>query len=344
MNRFGEKLRQLRQHHHVTLKQLARELGYTTHSYISEIESGQKIPTAQFVLNLSRLFHISTDDLLIDELELRLTNSIYDKREIVKMRELPFVDRPPTMHEVEKFRLILSTYQDGTGMLKDKVGTLPGWRDFERSVAAAFGGKALETKGIYDVVIANPDHASQYGVSCKMRGTLGEVERKGRVSIEVSNASGEFWDAVKAAGLTQESYHEAPDIVGRILIELVEGWHNSVGLGNGGKIDNSRSFFLTLQWHRTTGRYQLFQYPIDLPEPTSLKWEVTSRRLVAYDQEGVLFEWYGLSGGQFKYYPLVKNALWQSEQFNLESLPTDLELGLQHKAKIYFPEKWARVG
>ncbi len=44
-------------------------------------------------------------------------------------------------------RLILSTYQDGTGMLKNKknpmkVKTLPGWRDFERAVAIAFDGEA----------------------------------------------------------------------------------------------------------------------------------------------------------------------------------------------------------
>jgi hypothetical protein len=68
---------------------------------------------------------------------------------------LPFVDRVPTAEEIERFRLILSTYQDGTGMLKAKDDTLPGWRDFERSVAAAFGGMALETKGIYKVSICH---------------------------------------------------------------------------------------------------------------------------------------------------------------------------------------------
>jgi hypothetical protein len=254
---------------------------------------------------------------------------------------LPFVDKAPTNEEIERFRLILSTYQDGTGMLKD--GRLPGWRDFERSVAAAFGGTALETKGIYDVVLTDSRTATLYGISCKMRKTLKEVDRKGRVTIELSNASGEFWDSVKNEGLTQEDYHEQADAVGAILIDSVEGWHRSVGLESGGYIDNSKSFYLSLQWNSTTGDYQLFQYAIDLPDAKKLKWEVLSRRLIGYDQYGVLFEWYGLSGGQFKYYPLADATIWQSPRFRLEPLPTNLEYGLLRKAQAYFPEKWAQA-
>ncbi len=75
MECFGEKLHALRKHHHVTLQWLARKLGYSTHSYISEIEKGQKMPTAQFVLKVSRLFQVSTDMLMKDEIELDLENS-----------------------------------------------------------------------------------------------------------------------------------------------------------------------------------------------------------------------------------------------------------------------------
>lgn len=64
---------------------------------------------------------------------------------------IPFVDRDPTQTEVEKLRLILSTYQDGTGQQVVRNGrTLPGWRDFERTVAAAFGGEPQESKFIKD--------------------------------------------------------------------------------------------------------------------------------------------------------------------------------------------------
>ncbi|MEW6739449.1 MAG: hypothetical protein ACOYU2_00250 [Nitrospirota bacterium] len=69
--------------------------------------------------------------------------------------QLALVDRPPTT--VEKFRLLLSTYQDGSGMLAQKQGrTLPGWRDFERAVAVAFNGESQENKFIFDVLLTDP--------------------------------------------------------------------------------------------------------------------------------------------------------------------------------------------
>ncbi len=70
MERFGEKLRTLRKQHNLTLKQVARELGYVAHSHISQIESGKKRPTAEFVLRASQFFNVSTDCLLKDEMEL----------------------------------------------------------------------------------------------------------------------------------------------------------------------------------------------------------------------------------------------------------------------------------
>jgi len=70
MQRFGEKLRTLRTQRGLTLKELALRLGLSAHGYISELESGKKKPTAEFVLNVARLFDVSTDQLLKDELDL----------------------------------------------------------------------------------------------------------------------------------------------------------------------------------------------------------------------------------------------------------------------------------
>lgn len=78
MDRFGEKLHALRAHNGMTLAQLSKELGYTTHSYISELEAGRKIPTAIFVLKAARLFNVSTDELLKDEIELNFEDKIED--------------------------------------------------------------------------------------------------------------------------------------------------------------------------------------------------------------------------------------------------------------------------
>ena len=69
MERFGEKLRLLRTSSNMTLNELSSQLGYRTHSYLSEIESGLKVPTAALILKIADLFHVTTDQLMRDELE-----------------------------------------------------------------------------------------------------------------------------------------------------------------------------------------------------------------------------------------------------------------------------------
>lgn len=248
---------------------------------------------------------------------------------------LPFVDRPPMLAEVEMLRLILSTYQDGSGMLITGNGSLPGWRDFERAVAAAFSGKALESKWIYDVLLQ--ESGSRYGISCKMRETLSTTLKSGRVTMELSNASGAFWDVIKTKGLTQENYHTQADVVGATLLDVVESWYADTA------IDNQKSFYLVLQWDRKKGLYQLFQFSLNLPDPQELIWQVTGRRLIGRDSTGILFEWYGFSGGQLKYYPRIESALWHSPVFSLEPLPNNLESGLLYKAASYFPLQWRKT-
>lgn len=81
MQRFGEKLRSLRTQRGLSLKELAQCLGYATHSYLSELEAGQKLPTVKFVLSVSRMFEVSTDQLLKDELELNILNTGANRKE-----------------------------------------------------------------------------------------------------------------------------------------------------------------------------------------------------------------------------------------------------------------------
>jgi hypothetical protein len=186
------------------------------------------------------------------------------------MVSLPFVDRQPTSREVTKLRLILSTYQDGTGMLASEGKTLPGWRDFERAVALAFGGEAQESKAVFDVLLSRTDRPGvKYGLSCKMRGELNKIARTGRVSLELSNSSGQFWDYLKTKGITQSNYRNEPLEVGRSLIEIVEGWHYAVSIERGGNVDLSESSYLVLSWNKA-GLYQLHQFSLSLPDANSL--------------------------------------------------------------------------
>lgn len=54
----------------MTLMDLARELGYSTHAYLSEIEQGKKRPTVEFAVKASIYFAVSLDVLLRDDFDL----------------------------------------------------------------------------------------------------------------------------------------------------------------------------------------------------------------------------------------------------------------------------------
>ncbi len=258
---------------------------------------------------------------------------------------LPLVDRVPTTNEIERLRLILSTYQDGSGMLnrqhENEPDTLPGWRDFERATALAFDGLAIESKWLYDVIL-KAKNRPLYGIDCKMRSLLNHVAKKGIVSIEVSNALSDFWNSIKAKGLSEETYQTKPAISGKAILDLIESWHKNEDINNGGTVDTDKSYYFVLQWHRKSLSYQLFQYPARLPNPDLLQWVVEGSVLRGYDDGNKLIEWYGFSGGQLKYYPRMTDALWHSPIFSLEPLPETVLSGTR-KAEMYFPKLWAKT-
>ena len=49
---------------------LAQALGYASISQISQLETGKRKPTAELVIKVATLFHVTTDVLLRDDLEL----------------------------------------------------------------------------------------------------------------------------------------------------------------------------------------------------------------------------------------------------------------------------------
>ncbi len=250
------------------------------------------------------------------------------------MREFNLIISP-TNEQFEKLRLILSTYQDGSG--QNDEGYSPGWRDFERAVAATFEGRALESKYVFDVIVPPKDGSSSYGISCKMRGeleytidkTIKDQVKKGRVSMELANSAKKFWGRLKDRGIDETIYKKKPTESGITLVEHIKSLHDAVSIENGGIVDLSKSSYLVLQWGKNNW-YQLFQFPVYLPDPRTLFWhypiktqkdgtEIQAVGLVGKDEYGTIFQWYGDSGGQLKYYPLVKNALWKSPRFQLET-------------------------
>lgn len=365
MENFGQKLKALRYEKKLTLKELANLLGYDSHSYISELESGKKSPSIEIVIALSNFFRVTTDQLLKDEMSIR-GNTLVEKTVVDhRQGDLPFVDRLPTDKEVEKLRLLLSTYQDGSGGIKvgskknKKISSLPNFRDFERCVATAFGGEATETKEIFDVIL-KADDKTRYGISCKMKGDdawknlTDTPEKYGYIHIELSNAAGAFKDALSRQNITLDNYtnHSNPYQAGRAVINLVKKWHRLESKANGGSIDLSKSFFLSMIYDTSSTRCSLFLLPLKLPNPRFLEWycpmkkkngsEVKCNRIQGDLSGFKVFDYYGNSGGQLKYYYLLSWPVLWSVSFTLEEIPSHLltKDSASRKAEIYFEEFW----
>ncbi len=60
---LAERLRELRESHHLTQKQLAQDMGITRAS-VNAWEMGISLPTVSKLVDLAQRFHISTDYLL----------------------------------------------------------------------------------------------------------------------------------------------------------------------------------------------------------------------------------------------------------------------------------------
>lgn len=268
---------------------------------------------------------------------------------------LALVDRDPTSDEFEAFRLVLSVYQDGSGGQQhhstDEL-TLPGWRDFERAVAFVFGGKAprgKEGKNVFDIWIPDPDRPSvNFGLSCKMRREWDKLQKTHRVTMELSNSAKKFWQRLSHQGITTANYTSHPSEVGDALITMVKEWHQAESVTNpGGTVDLGKSSYLVLSWSRA-GTYQLHRFRLELPDPSTLRWyfpiNPKTGKVAAHlngdtPLGGRLFEWYGESGGQLKYYPLERDAVWMSSPFRLEPLPpSQVQYGLYLRATTYFPQ------
>ncbi|MGZ9226354.1 MAG: hypothetical protein ACXW4M_12450, partial [Anaerolineales bacterium] len=111
-----------------------------------------------------------------------------------------------------------------------------------------------------------------FGLSCKMRRTLNDTKRTGRVTLELSNSSGTFWELLRQISIDQQNYKGKPIEVAQALLAQEYEWHKGVGLEREGAIDLSRSFYLALSWN-TKGEYQLFKFSLDLPDPLRLTWD-----------------------------------------------------------------------
>jgi len=70
MPTFGEKLRTLRKQRGLTLRELAEALGFATHGYLGDLESGRRKPSLELALKIADSFGVPVEQLARDELDL----------------------------------------------------------------------------------------------------------------------------------------------------------------------------------------------------------------------------------------------------------------------------------
>jgi hypothetical protein len=247
--------------------------------------------------------------------------------------EYAYRDRPLTELEVEVLRLVLSTFRDGSGQNVRDTGTMPGFRDYERSLAAVLNGSAPENKGIFDVIV--PADPMSFGVSCKMS----RVQPAANCCsfMELSNSAAKFRNHL--LGL-QINWATDPTLAGPALIDLVVSWHAATAA----VVDLARSKYSVLSHNANWTLFQILCFPLDLKLANpigDIEWIVEGASLNGYiDDVGRrhrLWQVYMNSGGQMKYYPLLSWAEWSTRSFDLTSPPQE---SLIDKAQGYFPDLW----
>src|SRR4051812_30883777 len=104
------------------------------------------------------------------------------------MSSYAFRDRPPTAQELERLRLVLSVFRDGSGNTQMPDGSKRAdWRQVERAIAEVFGGVTAESKAVFDIDFPTDD-ALPYGASVKT-----SLRRKDdRVLMEMANSPALF--------------------------------------------------------------------------------------------------------------------------------------------------------
>ncbi len=246
-------------------------------------------------------------------------------------------DRPLSPVELEVLRLVLSTYRDGTGQVLRPGGrTMPGFRDYERALAAVLKARAPENRGVFDVIVETD--SLPFGISCKMSAMQPPANRSS--FMELSNSLALF----RRHLLSQQiNWATEPMLAGPAIVDLVSSWHAALST----TIDLNSSRYGVLAHNASWTSFQLLAFPMDLRLANPIgevEWLEEGSSLNGYiDDNGRrhrLWQCYMNSGGQLKYYPLLRWATWVTSTFALEAPPLSSPI---EKARAYFSEIWPRT-
>lgn len=256
----------------------------------------------------------------------------------------PLRDRHPTNAELERLRLVLATFKDGSGNLRMPDGTYrPDWRQVERAFAEVFDGQAAESKALFDVDIVPNGGGKPYGLSIKT--SLRKAD--GRVLLELNNSPAKMLAAALEAGLAHEvggrtEWTCQPPEMGALVVNTVKVWHEAARLSH----DLEGSSYVVMTHDRLKNDYEVLRFNLDLGDPDDLTWAergkaITGTEVMPDGTERVRWEFYATSGGQLKWYPEATAATWQSGIFCLPDASNTSTL--LDKAEEMFGSAWPRL-
>ena len=254
----------------------------------------------------------------------------------------PFLSADPTADQLRALVKYLSTFRDGSGNIREddpETSTRADSRQIERSLAELFGVKPPESKSYYDfaveinkgggVVISAASVKSKELERLRDFGDS-KARKKLRAYLEIANASAKDWRLCQQMGLSEDHFrqHKHPAEFGEAILQrqsneraLAEAKIQQQRRHSAHRVvDQKASVFLSVMYSPMDKEHQrdylVSSFPIVLPGPVS--WEFRSKALVGLDQHAcVIYEWYALSGSQFKYYPLVTDRRYGSRLFQL---------------------------
>jgi hypothetical protein len=172
--------------------------------------------------------------------------------------------------------------------------------------------------------------------------------------MELTNSPAKLWGPLTNAGISEEDFRnqQHAQAIGDSILQTVHSWHVAAkaqfdAQTHGQTLLLNDSVYLTVSYKtaKTTGNreYQLHSFGLNFPQ--NIVWAYKSPKCLTGSDPAFLaedlFDWYGLSGGQLKYYPRASSAKFASARFSLRQATT---MPLGDRAARYWPAEWLASG
>jgi hypothetical protein len=255
-----------------------------------------------------------------------------------------FLTRNPNATELTLLKKFLASYREGSGNLRESDGSSRAdFRQIERCFAELLHGQTTENKAFYDFVVQSNEGGgiAVRGASIKSKEheTLHAYTSNNlsiRSYLELSNSAAKDWSLCRDRGLSEDLFRnmQRADEFGQAVLDrqnterqmTQKAYIDSLPGVNKLFVEQDCVYVSLLYSPMVNGErtYLVSSFHAVLPAPAN--WSFKGKRLVGTDSAGgVVYEWYALSGGQFKYYPKITDRLHGTDLFTLADYKPALE-------------------